>query len=164
MQIPGLQLAADVEGLAELPWRATRYEGIDWLDLVGAQSEASGDTSRGAPADGEQNPSQTVLIRMAPGCGYPRHRHIGPEDVLVLAGGYRDEDGRTFEAGQFVRYPSGSEHAPVAIGSGPESSEPCILFAVAHCGTELAQDETEIAEPETPDPCPAQNEAHPGQA
>ncbi len=131
MQIPGLQLAHDAEGLAALPWRATHYEGIDWLDLVGTP----GGTQEGA----QDSPSQTVLIRMAPGCGYPRHRHIGPEDVLVLAGGYRDEDGRTFEAGQFVRYPAGSEHTPVAIGSASESSDPCILFAVAHHGTELVQ-------------------------
>lgn len=126
MQIPGLQLACDRESLEGLPWRATRYEGIDWLDLVGGEDGADGSSS------------QTVLIRMAPGCGYPRHRHLGPEDVLVLSGGYRDEDGRTFEAGQFVRYPSGSEHSPVAMGTSIDSSEPCILFAVAHGGTELA--------------------------
>lgn len=132
MQIPGLQLAGDSEALAGLPWRSTRYEGIEWLDLVGSQD--------GEQEGADSEASQTVLIRMAPGCGYPRHRHMGPEDVLVLAGGYRDDDGRTFEAGQFVRYPSGSEHTPVALESPPGSSEPCILFAVAHHGTELVGD------------------------
>ena len=29
----------------------------------------------------------------------PRHVHVGPEDVLVLAGGYADQFG-TFEAGR----------------------------------------------------------------
>lgn len=131
MQIPGLQIAPDEEGLAALPWRATRYEGIEWLDLVAPEAEQPGERA--------SSPSQTVLIRMAPGCGYPRHRHIGPEDVLVLAGGYRDEDGRTFEAGQFVRYPQGSEHTPVALGSASDSSDACILYAVAHQGTELSE-------------------------
>jgi len=82
-----------------------------------------------------------VLIRMAPGFGYPRHRHIGPEDVLVLDGAYADEDGRCFEAGEFVRYPAGSAHAPRALearaGATDSDARPCVLFAVAHDGTEV---------------------------
>ena len=134
MKIPGLHLVGDSGALEALPWRPTHYEGIEWLDLAAASEGArGGDSSTG---------SQTVLIRMAPGCGYPRHRHLGPEDVLVLAGGYSDEDGRTFEAGQFVRYAAGSEHSPTALGSRNESSEPCILFAVAHGGTQVVGRET----------------------
>lgn len=73
-----------------------------------------------------------ALIRMAPGCGYPRHRHQGPEDVLVLQGGYRDEAGE-HRQGQFVRYEDGSSHGPVALDAGPA----CVLLAVAHEGIEL---------------------------
>ena len=138
MHIPGLQLDGGAEGLAGLPWRSTRYAGIEWLDLAAETlGKGAGDETSGATSGDLASQSETVLIRMAPGCGYPRHRHTGPEDVLVLAGGYRDEDGRTFEAGQFVRYPSGSEHSPVAIGGELESAEPCILFAVAPEGTEI---------------------------
>ena len=102
---------------------------MEWIDL--ADSERGG----ASPA------SMTVLIRMAPGCGYPRHRHVGPEDVLVLAGGYVDGDGRRFTAGSFVRYPAGSEHEPVALGNADEPASAgnpsCVLFAVAHEGTQL---------------------------
>ncbi len=117
MHLPGLSLTGS---LSELPWRETRYEGVQWLDL----------------APDSDGPARTVLIRMAPGCGYPRHRHLGPEDVLVLSGGYTDDDGRALGAGDFVRYPAGSEHAPLANG-GPGAAD-CVLLAVAHGGTELS--------------------------
>jgi anti-sigma factor ChrR (cupin superfamily) len=112
---------------AAIPWVPTRHEGIRWLRL---ESHADGAS---APEDA------LVLIRMAPGRGYPPHRHVGPEDVLVLRGGYRDEMGVHVE-GSFVSYPAGSAHAPVACGdaSRGESSEnpACILFAIVHGGVE----------------------------
>jgi anti-sigma factor ChrR (cupin superfamily) len=77
---------------------------------------------------------------MDPGTGYGRHRHVGSEDVLVLAGGYRDELGE-YRQGDCVHYPAGSSHAPVALGDrarpiGPENPS-CVLFAVAPLGIEL---------------------------
>lgn len=75
-----------------------------------------------------------VLIRMDPGCGYPRHKHRGEEHLLVLQGGYRDERGQ-HHAGSFVAYDSGSEHAPVAIDE--PGAPPCILLALAHEGLVL---------------------------
>lgn len=123
MRIPGLHLDGPLD---DLPWRATRYPGIDWIDLSGAESGAA----------------RTALIRMAPGRGYPRHRHVGPEDVLVLAGGYEDEDGRRIVAGDHVRYEAGTEHAPCALDDArSQTGGPCVLFAVAHQGTELVDDE-----------------------
>jgi len=118
MHLPGLALKGP---LGELPWRETRIRGISWLDLAPESAELT----------------RTVLIRMAPGCGYPRHRHLGPEDVLVLAGGYTDDDGRVLVAGDFFRYPEGSEHAPTA--NGGDGDPPCVLFAVAHGGTERTE-------------------------
>ncbi len=122
MKIPGLFVSPDAQGdIASLAWRTTRYPGVDWIDLASS-------------SDG----TATVLIRMAPGCGYPEHRHVGPEDVLVLSGGYRDDDGTgsgaEHRAGTFVRYPEGSVHSPIALEE--PSGEPCLLFAVAHRGTE----------------------------
>lgn len=72
-----------------------------------------------------------VMIRMEPGCSYPRHRHSGPEELLVLQGGYRDDRGE-HRAGDFVRYETGTSHHPVAL-----DGEACVFFAIAHEGIEL---------------------------
>lgn len=73
-----------------------------------------------------------VLVRMDPGCRYPRHLHVREEDVLVLVGGFRDEQGE-YPTGAFQRFEAGSIHEPQAF-DGPD---PCILFAVARGGIEL---------------------------
>lgn len=108
---------------AQVPWRATRHEGIEWFPLF----EAEGD-----------GPRETLaLIRMAPGRGYPPHEHLAVEDVLVLAGGYLDERG-VHLAGEWVRYEAGSVHAPVATGDArrPEGADnpACLLWAHARGG------------------------------
>lgn len=126
MDLDGLRLAADD---AELPWRPTQVAGVSWLPLHLAGDREGGDS--------------VALIRMEPGCGYPAHRHRGPEDVLILAGGYRDDRGEHC-APAFLRYEAGSVHAPVALGqpgqpAGPQNPA-CLLFAVARDGVELLAD------------------------
>jgi hypothetical protein len=128
MQIPGLDVKLDE---AALPWRSTRYRGIQWLPLH---------------ADGAANDPRdaTVLIRMEPGCGYPAHRHVDVEDVLILRGGYADERGE-HGPGTYLRYPKGSSHAPRALGDphapiGP-ANPACILFAVSRGGVENLEPE-----------------------
>lgn len=101
---------------AAVPWQTTRYDGVR------VHFYASDRTTGRVVA----------LIAMAPGRGYPRHRHQGPEEVLVLQGGYRDECGE-HRAGEFVRYEDGTVHTPVAIADGDE----CVLFAIAHEGIAL---------------------------
>ena len=98
-----------------IPWRTTRYEGIEVHFY-------STDRRTGRV---------TALIRMQPGRGYPRHRHRGQEQVLVLQGSSRDEFG-DHATGQFVDYDDGTSHSPVA-GEGA----PCVLLAVAHEGVVL---------------------------
>lgn len=126
MQIEGLDVKLDD---ARLPWRSTRYRGIQWMPLHPTEPAASGSSAR----------ASTVLIRMEPGCGYPRHVHLDLEEVLILRGGYRDESG-AHRAGSYLRYPKDSAHAPVALGDParpPGDDNPaCILFAVAHGGVE----------------------------
>ncbi|MCY2960868.1 MAG: cupin domain-containing protein [Planctomycetota bacterium] len=129
MRIPGLAVKIDE---AALPWRATRHPGIEWVPLFLAEGDPE---ARG----GTRAEESTVLIRMAPGCGYPAHRHVGVEEVLVLRGGYRDEQGE-HRAGAYLRYPPGSVHTPVALGvrgapAGP-TNEACLLFASARGGVE----------------------------
>jgi len=132
MHIAGLALEVDGAGVA---WRSTSYPGVEWLPLhVGAE---------GAGAPGAPGARETaVLIRMAPGRGYPAHRHVGVEDVLILQGGYRDQLGE-HRSGTYLRYEAGSSHAPVALGRAdrPVGAEnpACILFAVARGGIELVE-------------------------
>ncbi|MBX3464304.1 MAG: cupin domain-containing protein [Planctomycetes bacterium] len=103
--------------LAAIPWRPTRHPGI-------AVHFYASDQGTGRVL---------ALIRMDPGCGYPRHRHRGPERVLVLQGGYDDEHGR-HPAGAFVDYAPDSAHHPRAIAG----AVPCVLLALAPEGVELA--------------------------
>ena len=130
MQIPGLSLVVDTEAV---PWRETRTEGVRWYVL---HSERPEETSGKRKAS-----DSTVLIRMEPGRGYPAHRHLDVEEVLVLAGGYEDELG-AHATGDYVRYPAGSVHGPVALGDVGQPVGPgnpaCVLFAVARGGIELA--------------------------
>ncbi|HLQ36824.1 MAG TPA: cupin domain-containing protein [Planctomycetota bacterium] len=101
--------------LAAIPFRSTRYPGVR-IHFY-ASDRVSG--------------RAVALIAMDPGCGYPRHRHRGAEELLVVQGGYHDERGE-YRVGQFVRYEDGSVHAPVAL-----AGETCVLFAVAHEGIAL---------------------------
>jgi hypothetical protein len=99
-------------------WKQTRYPGIAIRFL--RTDKMTGDA--------------TALIRMDAGCGYPQHRHVGEEEVLVLAGAYRDHKG-VYKAGDYHRFDAGSVHHPVATEDGP-----CILFAIAHQGIQLIQE------------------------
>jgi len=104
--------------LTAIPWRTTRYPGVTVHFY--ASDERSGRV--------------LALIRMDPGCGYPRHRHRGSEEVLVLQGGYHDEQG-DYRAGHFVRHEDGSSHSPIAVDG--HGAVPCVLLALAHEGIAL---------------------------
>jgi putative transcriptional regulator len=101
--------------LAAIPWRRTRYSGVRVHFYC--SDAASGRV--------------VALIAMAGGAGYPRHRHRGAEEILVVQGGYRDELGE-YRRGRRVRYEDGSAHSPVAL-----PGEECVLLAVAHEGIDL---------------------------
>jgi quercetin dioxygenase-like cupin family protein len=56
------------------------------------------------------------LVRVAAGARFPTHKHLGQERVLVLEGGYKDEQsGRIYLPGDLHEMPAGSEHAYVAL-------------------------------------------------
>jgi len=129
MQIPGLVLHVDT---GNVPWRPTEVPGVRWLLL-----EEEGAPSRGGEGTRRE---ASVLIEMDPGCGYPAHRHVDVEEVLILRGGYTDEFG-SYGPGEHLRYEAGSVHAPVAQGDpqlppGPENPS-CVLFASARAGIDL---------------------------
>ncbi len=66
--------------------------------------------------------SALLLGHMPPRRVFPEHIHLGPEDVLVLAGGYEDHFG-IFEAGAFASYAPGSKHRPLT-----EPDEECWIL------------------------------------
>jgi len=100
---------------SQIDWRPTRRPGI-FVNIL-RRDEQTGDA--------------TVLIRMQPGCSYPAHRHVGPEEVFIFQGGYRDDKGIRREGEYFINDAS-SAHTPVAL-----DGEDCILLAFAHGGFEL---------------------------
>lgn len=66
------------------------------------------------------------LVRLAPSTHFPMHRHLGPERVLVLEGGYVDEpSGKRYGPGDLHEMEAESAHAYVTV---PERST---LFAVS---------------------------------
>jgi putative transcriptional regulator len=65
------------------------------------------------------------LLKFSAGVRFPRHRHIGREDVLVLEGSYSDSDGRVVGPGDLQVMEPGSEH-----GLRIHADEPCIAGLV----------------------------------
>ena len=68
----------------------------------------------GGPAIGEAHGG---LVRLAPGCIFPMHRHFGDEVALILHGELEDDAGHRYGAGDVVRSPDGSEHEIRNVGS-----------------------------------------------
>lgn len=62
--------------------------------------------------------SLLCLGEMPGGRRFPRHEHLGFEQVTVLAGGYSDERGE-FVAGDYAAYEPGSVHGPDTLDGDP---------------------------------------------
>jgi len=69
---------------------------------------------------GGERARATSIVRYAPDSHFPRHRHPGGEEVLVLSGTFSDESGH-YPAGWYLRNPPGSRHQPF-------SDEGAIIF------------------------------------
>ena len=67
---------------------------------------------------------RSVLVWASPGARYPRHRHLGDEEILVLSGRLRDERG-SYGPGEICRSVTGSDHSEAV-----EGSEDCICYVV----------------------------------
>lgn len=65
-----------------------------------------------------------VLVWAKAGARYPRHRHLGEEDILVLAGHLRDERG-TYGPGDICRSETGTDHSEEVVGQ-----DDCICYVV----------------------------------
>jgi putative transcriptional regulator len=69
-----------------------------------------------------------VLVGLAPGRRFPRHVHLGNEEVVILAGAYTD-DYAHLGAGNYYHYPPGSEH-----GTLIDAGEPCWTLGLLEHG------------------------------
>lgn len=103
-------------GLAARPWKATAWPGVRLSFLMDAAGAARG-----------------VLIAMDAGCSYPRHRHLGEEEVLVLGGSYADADG-VHEAGEYLLHAAGTTHRATAGAYG------ALLLARVPAGIEILEE------------------------
>jgi putative transcriptional regulator len=75
--------------------------------------------------------AEAGVIRLAPGVTFPRHRHIGDEYGLVLAGVLRDDgSGRIGMPGDVLFMPKDSTHTVTAI-----SRDPCLFLVLLYGGT-----------------------------
>lgn len=90
---------------ADVPWRPTDVAGVEWKPL------------RYVPETG----AGASLLKMAPGCAYPAHRHEQGEDVYVLEGELLVGTER-LGPGDYLYSPPGSVHAP-------RTAQGCVLFA-----------------------------------
>lgn len=59
----------------------------------------------------------TALVRWAPNTQFNMHTHPGGEEILVLDGVFRDEDG-VYPAGSWLRNPRWSRHTPYTGAEG----------------------------------------------
>ena len=87
-------LASRYVDVAELPWQATKYPGIEMKVLM--KDEDAGLT--------------TALFRREAGARLPLHEHTGIEQTYVLEGSLADDEGEV-TAGNYVWRPAGSRHS-----------------------------------------------------
>jgi quercetin dioxygenase-like cupin family protein len=110
---------ADLAGIFERAaapgaWSQAPIPGAELMHLVGGPRVVDADNG---------------LVRLEAGSRFPMHRHLGTERVLVLDGGYRDEQsGRLYRPGDVHEMPQGSVHAYVALPERP------LLLAVSVLG------------------------------
>lgn len=90
---------------SDLAWTPSPSPGVDRIML-----------ERESPESGRA----TSLVRYAPQSYFKEHIHTGGEEIFVLSGEFRDENG-IYPAGTYFRHPPGSRHTP-----GSETG--CVLF------------------------------------
>lgn len=97
-------------------WRRGAADGITLIDFRGGTRIAAADAG---------------FVRVAPGATFPHHRHVGGELVLVLEGGFVDEDGTVVRRGEAQEFAAGTSHFFVALPEG------CVFAAVIWDGLDF---------------------------
>ncbi|OWT57653.1 hypothetical protein CEY11_15790 [Candidimonas nitroreducens] len=88
-----LDLASTVIASQDLPWRATRFPGVEFKLLY--EDKATG--------------LFTGLFKWAPGAELPYHEHAELEQTFILEGSLEDHEGEIFP-GMYAARPAGSRH------------------------------------------------------
>jgi anti-sigma factor ChrR (cupin superfamily) len=101
---------------------------LDSNALAWTPSPMAGVERRMLDRRGEEVARATSLVRYAPGSRFERHSHGGGEEILVLSGVFRDEQGE-YSAGTWIRSPRYSRHTPSAGAEGA-----LIYVKVGHLG------------------------------
>ena len=73
--------------------------------------------------------ARTSFVRFAPGAHFPKHAHLGFEQVFVLEGSYTDDAGVVHGPGNLHEMVADTEHE---FWVAP--NEPCIAASVLHRG------------------------------
>ncbi len=85
-------------------WKQTPYAGVEYKPLY----------------EDPETSMRTVILRLAAGARYPRHRHTQAEQCLVLKGDVRVAEGVEMGPGDFEWAEGGSEHDFVSTRNGCE--------------------------------------------
>ena len=109
-----LQALAD-----ERSWKRTGLRGIDRIEIGPGPGLAS---------------ARTSFVRFAAGAHFPKHRHLGFEQVFVLEGSYTDDDGVLHGPGNLHEMHVETEHEFWVA-----ETEPCIAASVLHVGLRFRQ-------------------------
>jgi putative transcriptional regulator len=73
------------------------------------------------------------FVRVPKGTHFPRHRHLGVERGMILAGSYRDSDGRWLRPGDVDEKQPGTEHSYVVS----DESDVIMLLVLDEKGIEI---------------------------
>lgn len=81
------------------------------------------------------------FVKMGPGVKWPAHRHLGRESMLVLEGGFRQNDGIEVHPGDLHVMEEGSAHAFTVF-----DDETCISAAVVFGGVSFDETGVELGD------------------
>lgn len=103
----------------ERSWKRTGLRGIDRIEISPGPGLAS---------------ARTSFVRFAAGAHFPKHKHLGFEQVFVLEGSYTDDDGVLHAPGNLHEMHVETEHEFWVA-----ETEPCIAASVLHVGLRFRQ-------------------------
>jgi hypothetical protein len=96
------EITAQIDDAAN--WESGPMPGVRLLHFAGGPRVAAADNG---------------LVQLEPGLAFPKHRHLGAERVLILAGAYRDDSGRVWRAGDLHASDPSIQHSYVVLEEGP---------------------------------------------